>query len=124
MGAGAVRESEEPFDGSRDLRGRAHARQGHCNTASDRSEKPQRATEDAQRCLARCGASSRRASGWVSGARPRYASSVLVSARRLLYLSKPMIEASYVNTPGGTCKSDLRGLTKCVAGGLRRVAGS
>ena len=41
---------------------------------------------------------------------------VLVSARGLLYQSKPSIEATHVNTPSGTCKADLRPLAKCVAG--------
>ena len=62
------------------------------------------------RRLKRLGGSLRKRPGYVLRL------GVLVSARGLLYQSKPSIEATHVNTLGGTCKSDLRPLAKCVAG--------
>ena len=63
------------------------------------------------------GAASSQAPGRISKERPGYVLhlGVLVSARRLLYQSKPSIEATHVNTLGGTCKPRFALLAKCVA---------
>ena len=130
-GTPATSVSERSVDRSRELRRNAHARKATGNTvrqspatahrhSASNSRRTPASLDAVLRRLKRRGGSQRKRPGYVLRL------GGLVSARRLLYQSKPSIEATRINTPSGTCKADLRPLAKCVAGpgGRRRSGGS